>query len=406
MITDSAKKMFTLKIDMNIDEILTEKKILIILLKNPCVIDTILIQDSLTVYGKKYITNKIIEMTKMYYPEYKLKITSGTITKLLQIKEESDDFLFLFTNIINFCVWNFLQVFTYVHLYYLVLQIWMDSPQNIISNNFRKKLIIIGFNGDPPQSIFEQIKININDWFINIGKNSDITELIDWLCLLDNTGQLSHNKILYEKTLKKPTKKMKLSQRLHNMTNEEYEIQQHNAKKNGLCKFVREGKICPHDTKCIFYHGKLEDTYGVQLCRLKTSCTRLNMGNCKFIHEPNDEQICKALTFYKLLKRDNTGFTMNLSNVWYVDKQCYTNPFVILKKDKIYSEHAHYSIPVCSYTAKDEFNIENFCGKPIHFMSREGCFYCCHKHMNISEPDCHFVVKQNILDKIFSRLTY
>jgi len=368
-------------------------------------IDSIILNKHLSIHQKKDFLVKLFGEVTHYYKEIKLQITSNTISELLLIKEETKDFFDLFSIVMQYCLKNNLQVFTYDHLYNLVLQVWMDLSDNTISTEFRKALIMIGFGGKIPKNIFRRIKANINTWLINTSKNSDIFDLVVWICSLDKTKELMRCKILYEKTMKESMEVTKSFQKLHNMTLEEYNIQQLISKKNGQCKYFRLGKICPHDTRCIFYHGKLEETYGIQPCRHGPKCAHFASGGCKFIHDISKKELQIVSNFYSNLQIIGDNFLVAQKDARFVDDQCITNPFIILKRQKSTNTHVVYSIPVCSCTIINEYGIAQSCDKPVRFMTKKNNkrisnFYCCYEHMNTMEPNSQYVVKQNVLDKI------
>jgi hypothetical protein len=379
-----------------------------IILNHRSPLDMIITCNFISFEEKMYIIDSIIEITNKYYPDYHLNITSKTISLFLQIKKEEDAYIACFTKIINFCSLHCLNAFTYIHLYHLVLQIWMDSPNNIVTNDFRKKLITIGINGTSKELIFNQIKMNLDIWFINIDKNQEVAELIDLICHLDDTGQLTSCKVLYEKKEKEKTNDIKIFQKKYNMTPHEYQIHQQIAKENGLCKYIREGKVCPRKTECIFYHGCVEETYGIQKCKYGTKCKHIIRGECKFVHEPSDEQMDEIKKFYNSLKRiRNTNiFLVERHRSSYIDSQCLINPFIVLKKKEIIGKFVHYQIPFCSHQIENEYGIKHACRNHVRFMTKQdgkiSNFYCCYEHMNANEPGCSYVVKQNVLGLIFS----
>lgn len=334
-----------------------------------------------------------------------LAISELTVTKLLQFKEETTSFLELFSNMVNFASARGIAIFGYQHLYQLILQQWMDPPKKVLTVNFRKKIISLGFGSATlPRTIINLIKDNINVWFCNLGVNADVTELIEWLCIFDTSGEILHHKKLFEQSIKQSVDKKKAFRKMHNMTTEEYDVHQQAVKIEGLCKYIRENLACPHGVKCNFYHGKIVETYGIQPCRYNDRCQHLPKGDCKFVHDPNKQQLANTKAFYLAIKTDASSFLVDLSKTKYVDNQCYNNPFVILQKNEFDGRNVHYSIPVCNCVVTDEFGVEHKCSKPVLFMSKKNGkisnFYCCYEHMNVNEAGCIYVVKQNVLDKI------
>lgn len=373
----------------------------------PNPLDAIIINNLLSFDEKMYLIDNVLKLANDYYPNNNLGITPKTISLFLQIKKENDMYLDCFRKLMNFCLSHHLNGFTHNHIYHLVLQIWMDFPNNVVSNDFRKKIIAIGIKGQFKESIFNQIKMNIDIWFCNIGKNPDVTELIDWICSLDKTGQLSNFKLQYERREKEKMENTKMFRKKYEMMLYEHEIQQQIAKKNGLCKYIREGKECPRKSECIFYHGRVEETYGIQPCKHGEKCNHLRKGECKFVHKPSSEQIAEIRKFYYGLKRlTNTNiFLVERNRSYYVDRQSLTNPFIVLKKTGITNKYVHYQIPNCAYQFENEYGMKNACGNPVRFVTKKdgklSNFYCCYEHMNAIEPGCPYLVKQNILDQIF-----
>jgi hypothetical protein len=187
---------------------------------------------------------------------------------------------------------------------------------------------------------------------------------------------------------------------------DDYVFQQEKAKKKGLCKNFREGIKCGHGVNCIFYHGKIEDTYGIQPCRHRDKCVHLQKGECKFVHDPSESQIYSTKAFYSLFSLENDLFYISRSKSNLVDFQCKNDPFIILKKEETTENNVYYSIPICLCIVTNNYGVKFVCNKPVRFMSKEdgtvSSFYCSHEHMITSEPNCQsYVVKQNILDIIF-----
>ncbi|XWV24614.1 putative ORFan [Tupanvirus deep ocean] len=359
-----------------------------------------------SIQKKSLLVHELLCFLKNSNINYCAGISENTMSILLENKEDTNEYLYLFKNLVEFSNTLNLKIFTYNHLYHLVLQMWMDLPQTF-SNEFRKTLIYIGFNENLPVDVIKQIKINAGIWFANVGKDPNITNLIEWLCEFDTTGELSTIRHTIEKTMVLSIESTKAFQKQYNMTKEEYNIQQNKAKEKGLCRKIRNGEECPHGVGCMFYHGKLQETYGVQICRNGDSCSRLPTGECKFVHTPTKKQLETVINFYNSLKREGDGFLVEPSMVRWVDTQCKLNPFIILKKDGRIGDHVHYSIPVCSGCETNEFGVSYDCNKPVKFMTKlEGQpanFYCCYEHMiqNEDEESCYYSVKQNILNEVF-----
>lgn len=342
--------------------------------------------------------------------------TSHTITLALFFKEESADYLQLFIELNKA---GSFKIFGYEHLYHLVLQSWMESPINKISNDFKKNLITCGFNETLPINIIEKIKNDASSWFINSfiektrfdtnvwiinsKKNSETNDLINWLVEFDKTGILKAHKQDSENEFNQSILEKKSFQKTHNMTKEEYEIVQWNAKMNGLCKYIRENKTCPKSTSCYFYHGSLEETYGIQRCKYNEKCESFKYGECKFLHQPTNQKIIEIKKFYKLLRYEKSKFyTMRSNMESYIDNQCMINPYVILKKHYEADGSFYYDIPKCNHTNS---KTSEACRKNVFFMTKNngevGNFYCCYEHMRTNERnEIKYVVKQNFLQSI------
>ncbi|MEM0353975.1 MAG: hypothetical protein QXW79_00200 [Thermoplasmata archaeon] len=332
-----------------------------------------------------------------------LEVGPDIISKLLEIKEETNDFVELYEKIICLAKKKKCEIFTYQHLYQLVLQIWMDHPNNLVSTDFRKKIIYISFGGKLPNKIVELIKSDIDIWFVNLRRNREITNLIYWLCTLDESGELEKYKNNYERIQDETSEKRKTFQKLYNMCIEEYYAYQQRAKANGLCKYIRRSEKCPHGTNCIFYHGKVEETYGIQMCKYGEKCSHLPLGECKFVHIPNKKQLEKIRNLYSSLQRTSNGFLARKEQTKYIDSQCLHNPFFILKKIGNVGENILYIIPECNHV-DEYFGIKKICKNPVRFMTKKNCkilnFYCNYEHMVAHEPRTSYVVKQNVLNLI------
>ena len=422
------------------------------LLNNPNPIDVI-IASSLSLKEKLCLVGNLLDCYKIHFANVDTGISSKTISILLENKQENLEFKKLFSKIIHF--WNETyhsttkntSIFTYNHLYNLVIQAWTDLPI-VFSNNFRKEIILIGLGGklgeftdsklvqinptrgnlgeftdskfvqiNPtrgihiPQNIINCIKADIHVWLVNIGKNKCVTEMIEWLFQLDTTGELTNIKVAYETNMKLSAESVKAFQKQYNMTKEEFVLQQDKAKKNGLCKFIRGGNECKFGTTCKFYHGKLQETEGIQECFNGTNCNHIANGKCKFVHKPTKKQLADAKKFYQELEKDDTGYLVPYSRMKNIDLHCSCDPFIILKKNGIVGNKIHYSIPSCSYIStcetsldRNEYDCDFYCNKPVKFMTKNNQtmnFYCSYEHMTKSEKNIlSYAVKQNILDQI------
>lgn len=375
-------------------------------LSNVKIIDEVLKFQYMTHSEKSVLLQEIFQIMIRYNMDIRIYITSKTITNLLQQKNGTDAYFELYSLVISFCKSQEYYVFEYQHLYNLVLQMWMDNTTVPVNNDERKQMILCAFDEHIPESIFDKIREDIDSWFSNLGKNADITEMVEWLCSQEESGDLLKSKILYEKTIKETMEESKMFQKIHNMTKEEYEVQQEKAKKNGLCKFIRENHNCPNGVNCIFFHGKIEETYGIQPCRNGAKCSHLERGECKFVHAANNAQYLNTLNFYQTFwcAAEGTAFYADSPRVKNIDHQIKYNPFIILKKEKMQGKHIKYHIPMCPCTVRDSYGLEQCCNKPVKFMiKKEGNynnFYCSYEHMEKMEPGCSFVVKQNIMDHI------
>ena len=363
-----------------------------------------------------------------------LQLTPRTLSKFLSMKEESDSYLEIYRDLIAYARYMDEELFGYNHLYHLIFQIWMDFPNNV-SDDFRKKLILIGFgcnesddselndnNNDDesdnlssdsvqtncmPGFFLEKIKDDIGTWLSRSETNLGINTLVQWLFKLDATGELHDIKTKYDANIILLKEESKNFRKQHGISKEEYEIQQQKSKKNGLCKFVRNGEDCPNKTKCIFYHGKLEHTYGIQICRNGKKCPHLRMGICKFVHEPDDRTIEQTRDLYKLFSvKEGKFLDVYSKNNKNINNQCLHNPFFILKKLGSCNAGTVYTIPKCECYSENQFGVSYRCNKPVKFMTKKNGlasnFYCCYEHMGKTEQSVDFVVKQNIIPHVFN----
>jgi hypothetical protein len=369
-----------------------------------------IILSKLSLDEKKYLIENIINYSKTMFHHPTtisiLGISPTTISFLLEDKQNNVKFFDIFSIIINFSHDAGILIFTYDHLYHLVTQQWIDLPI-VFSTNFRKKFILVGLNGHIPMSIIEQIQQKVDKFFPNFNKNQNVTEMINWLCDLDETGILNNTKNKYMEKMETSIDNTKAFIKKYCMTENDYKIKQEKAKKNGVCDSFRKGLECSNGVNCKFYHGKLPETFAIQKCKDGINCTRLANGKCTFVHEPTTEQLTMTQKFYYSLKKDTNGFSISPSQTKFVDANRKSNPFIILQKDGIIDNKVHYSIPVCSYIETNDFGCSRYCNKPVKFMTMtkkandKSNFYCSYEHMTKSETPTYFLVKQNILDKIF-----
>lgn len=370
------------------------------LLKESFPIDVILVSN-LKISKKIELFDDFVDLIEINNIRSGAGITSLTMTLLLKEKEETLEYMNLFKRIVDFSNIFFSKpIFTYDHLYHLIIQAWMVLPL-YFSTEFLKKMIIIALGGTIPEDILMEFKLNAHEWFVNL-KNSTINDMINWLCTIDLSGELTKIKNAYEKNLLQEQEIEKAFKKKFNMTRKEYETKQQQAKSNGLCKFVRDGTLCPYSTRCKFYHGNLEETYAIQPCRNHNKCQFLQSGECMFMHQPTDNQLVQLTKFYKILAENN--YLLSKSQSVYVDKQCETNPFVILKKTKD-SDYVQYCVPKCSCEYIDSLGIIHCCDKQVVFMTKNFLgkpknFYCSYEHMITSEKPISYCVKQNALAMI------
>ena len=369
-----------------------------------CPIDLVL-ATRLEISEKLCLIANIIGFVKINCPNWDIGISICTITKLLQIREETDNYYGLFSIIIDYGYGQKLLLFTYEHIYQLIIQLWMEIPSKMLSIEFRKKLIVKGLNSHLPATIIENIKFNVETWFSNLNKNSQITLLVEWFCELDSLGQLLAIKKSYEKTVQDKIEEDKAFKRKYNITIDEYNARQQVAKKNGLCKFIRQRTECPYNVNCTFYHGRLEETFGIQECRTGDKCQLLQKGECKFLHTSSPDRIDKTKKFYSQMNKLGESYLVPKEKVRQVDLECLYNPYIVLQKIETNnkSNYTKYVIPRCKHTT-NKYGIEHVCNKRVLFMTKNNTkiknFYCCYEHMVANEPAPFYVVKQNILDQM------
>lgn len=376
------------------------------------IIDLVISKNDLTIEEKELLVDRILFVANMYKNKFVLQITQYTISKLLLSKIDNRHFLELYSKILNYCHENSIEAFTYKHLYNLVLQIWAEHPKTI-STEFRTKLLKIGLNNKLPSNILAHIKNDLDIWFVNLDKNQTISMIIKELCAIDPTGELLNLKKSFEQRVEKIKEYKKAFHKFHNMCPEEYELKLANAKSKGLCKDVREGKVCSNN-HCAFYHGKLEETFGIQYCR-NSDCEHLKNGICRFLHRPTKEQLANANKLYSLLNRAENCYFADHDQIPFIDDLRKTNPFFVLEKVITNDFGAIYGVPTCC-TMVNEYFISNKtcsgskmeieipvisenkirCGRSVTIMTSDDNFYCSFEHMRMSNNNCNYVVKQNI----------
>ena len=384
-------------------------------------VDIIILCNTLNISEKKELILELMIYSMDRSTPSNLNISSKTISNLLMIKEDKLEYIQLFHILILFSLHHKLSIFTYDHVYHLILQMWMDN--NNISDKFRKIIIFTGLNENESliSSIFDRIKQDTEIWFSNLSKNFTIRELFNWFCQFDKTNQLIRMLKLYEDNQNKMMAYTKDFIKLHDITIEEYRTKQDNAKKNGRCKYIRnKNDSCPYGVKCLFYHGKIEETYGVQVCKAGLNCMYLPKSECKFYHEPSSDQLNDTMEIYLLLKcwsGDINHLYLEQKNLLYhkplvidkkkskyIDSQAKINPFFIINKIGTSTKNAVlYTIPTCECSITDIYGTESICHKAVSFMTngtKKSNFYCSYDHMINSKKKCQYIVKQNIVDKI------
>lgn len=367
-----------------------------ILSKNKKPVDLILKNKDFSLVEKHIIFEIMCIYLNIIGFQSTLGITSKTITELLKLKEESDDFINFFDKIMKFCHRHKLEVFVYEQFYRLVLQFYMDFP-SFISVRMKKKILKSAFNSQLPISILKKMKVDIFSWFCDTDKDNEIAEIINWLCRFDKSEEIYKMRLFYE------SKKNIDDEFLINEANSWDE----QKKSRGLCRSVHTlGEECTYGrNKCVFYHGKLEDTYGIQPCTHGKLCTYFRNGNCKFVHSPSTDEFNVIKKFYNKFKTmDDILYVFNEKEMPFFDRLRLKNPFIILKKI-FHNRKNAYIIPKCAAVIKTFGGHKKKCNKPVKFMTKKGdeiCnFYCCYDHMQENEPDCCYVVKQNILHCFF-----
>lgn len=373
----------------------------IVQLSSPIAVDRILSSEKLTLFQKRMVVGNMLQ----YHIHLGFVIGPSTMSRLLEIKEDSPDFHLLYINLVRYAASKNIALFTYKHLYHLVLQSWMDLPR-VFRNEFKKNLILIVLNGTLPIHFVHQIINDSVHWFGNTTNN----EMIEWLCSLDKSGFLNRKRTDYLTEMRIQTMESKQFQKIHGITKKEYEAQQKNTKRNGICMFTRIGKPCKKGPTCKFYHGPIEETYGVQMCLNGLggkSCALFSKGECRFVHEPTFEQVQQIIDFFKSLVRYRNGFLVWEKDLVRVQKEIRTNPFVILKLEKTIilrrkdkQELVYYFVvPGCQHVVNQD--TQEKCNEPVMFVTTKDTeikYYCSYKHMVESEPTSDFRVKQNIMN--------
>lgn len=368
--------------------------------KNPKIINTVLLKKNFPLKIKYLLITIILNLAKDN--KINIIITSETITHLLKLKDNNLFYYDIYDIICSYCNNNKLNVFTYNHLYQLVLQPWINSNSNIPLKN-KKKMIQLSFPNGFSNEILHSIYLDQEMWFDSINQNKEISELIEWLCYYDKSNVIMTYKIQFETKNLNNIKEMKEFKKQYHISLEEYKIKQENAKKNGLCKYVRNNQLCPKYTICNFYHGPVEDTYGIQYCKYGNQCKYIQNNECNFLHKPSDLQISKLKEFYSSIKKiDNTTFMVDQLQEEYIDNKIKTDPYIILKKINRIGNMIIYKIPTCDANVKDINGNYCKCNKNVVFASENfNKFYCSYIHMYESEKTHKYTIKQNFLKYIF-----
>lgn len=339
----------------------------------------------------------LTEITK----KHDIGINEYTTSRLIELYENNETFCDFFIKYLEYAIEKKRTVFVYKHLYRLVIQIWMEVYSRSPSLEIRKKIIARGLNNEIPLEIIMKIHRDIDDWFSPANLNSDVKDLVEWLCQLDNTKLMAKMRDSYQKVQLENLEKHKEFKKKNKMTMDEYRNLQEAAKKEGACKYKRNNKECPFGVNCKFYHGDVEHTYGVQPCIMGEKCTLLREGKCHFVHRTSAYWLPKKHQMYRYLKPYGNNFITEKIYVPEIDEQIYNNPFVILKKSELSaSNSATYTVPRCCHK-QEIYGIEKICDRPVCFATREDKkiknYYCCYEHMIASEPNVNnnFVVKQH-----------
>lgn len=346
--------------------------------------------------AEKYLTIKNLFVFSEKF-NINLNVTCETLTLLLRIKSEKPEFLALYSFIID----KYPFIFNCDHLYHLVFQIWIDIRETYISMETRKNLIYIGLKNGLNDTIMEKIKEESDIWFLYISENSEVYELIQFICKIDISGKFRKYKELYESRSKEHRENDKIFRKINGITMNEFKDKRERTKRNGMCKFIIENKICPYGINCKFYHGRVQDTFGIQICKHGTKC---DIKFCKFKHEPTPEIIAMTQKMYSnYFVCSNNYLISRINQEKEIDNHILKNPYFIAQKVKRTNNTVYYQIPKCCCSIQDEFGNPTKCNKPIVLMSRNSInfrFYCCYEHMESQEKIINFAVKQNILDKI------
>jgi hypothetical protein len=376
-----------------------------------------------------------VPSSMMKNSEPTIKITSGSnsksaseassevdeelVSELLDQRKESPDYLLAFQNLISLNP----TAFKYKHLYQLCFQSWLETGEQVISSDFRMKLILLGLGSSdaeleqlilmakrldslienemdisdetiiiPPnlsirRDIIDGISADPTSWFGNLDKNPNLRHLMFLLKMFDITEELTQLELSYHEKHSFLTNSQKEFYFNNGITREEYQRNQEEAKKKGVCAHIRKGNECPNGCKCHFYHGPVEDTYGVQPCIRGATCEFHQRNQCKYKHDPTNEQLSKVETLGYCLKNTSGFFQCEIKNVLSVDNEIKTNPLVSLQKVNSIGDTIYYVKAVCHCSEKNEFGISQCCTKPVTIMTNTSIprFYCSHTHMKKTE---------------------
>jgi hypothetical protein len=224
-------------------------------------IDSIIKLKNTDIAEKYFSIKNLISFTEKF--NINLNVTCETLTLLLRIKSEKPEFLELYSFLID----KYPFIFNCDHLYHLVFQIWIDIRETYISMETRKNLIFIALKDGINDKIMEKIKEESDIWFLYTNENSEVHELIEFICEIDSSGKFRRYKELYESHYKEHRENDKLFRKITGITMIEFEEKRERTKRNGMCKFIIEKKECPYGINCKFYHGRVQDTFGIQICK-------------------------------------------------------------------------------------------------------------------------------------------
>lgn len=177
-----------------------------------------------------------------------------------------------------------------------------------------------------------------------------------------------------------------------------------NVLKNGTCRY----NLCTNN-KCTFYHGAVEHTWGIQMCKNGKNCPLINKS-CKFKHvidDLNTDNIKKITTVKEkiLLMFDAEKKILDERNIPFILNIIKTNPFIIMHFDE---KNNSIQIPKCE-TFVFKKKIKCLADIRIQFILNKNSihYFCCYQHLESflekeriklnHGVDYEINVKQNIL---------